>query len=91
MQPDERTAEPAAADATPSPTPSVPGYSPPPPREMPDIPVVGWAFGWGQAIVLGVRDTAQDMLNEGRKASREAYDEGWRDFDSKTRFRRRKP
>ena len=59
----------------------------PEPRE---IPVVSWAFGWGKAIALGIKDTAQDMLDEGRRGARRAYEEGWTDFDAKTRYRRHK-
>ena len=46
---------------------------------------------WGRAIVLGVRDTAEDMLEEGRSGAREAFDEGWEKFDAKTRYRRAQP
>lgn len=42
---------------------------------------------WGRAIVLGIRDTAEEMLEEGRKGAREAFDEGWERFDAKTRYR----
>ncbi|MGH2632264.1 MAG: hypothetical protein ACRDG3_02535 [Tepidiformaceae bacterium] len=43
---------------------------------------------WGRAIVLGVRDTAEEMLDEGRKGAREAFDEGWDKFDARTRYRK---
>jgi len=43
---------------------------------------------WDRAIVPGVRDTADDMLDEGRRGAREAFDEGWEKFDTKTRSRR---
>ena len=46
---------------------------------------------WGRAIVLGIRDTADEMLDEGRKGAREAFDEGWEKFDTKTRYRRAQP
>jgi hypothetical protein len=64
----------------------------PPPGPLPtrDIPVLGWAFGWGKAIALGIKDTAQDMLDEGRRGAHRAYDEGWTEFDAKTRYRRHK-
>lgn len=48
-------------------------------------PVVGWA----KAIALGIRDTAHDVVEEGRKGARRAYEEGWRDYERKTRGRRR--
>jgi hypothetical protein len=65
--------------------------SPPtPPEPEREIPVVSWALGWGKAIALGIRDTAQDMLDEGRRGARSAYEEGWTEFDAKTRYRRRK-
>ena len=69
------------------PAPPMPAVEPAPERE---IPVVGWAIGWGKAIALGIKDTAQDMLDEGRRGARRAYDEGWHDFDAKTRYRRHK-
>ena len=47
--------------------------------------------GWAKAIALGVRDTARDMLDEGRRGAREAYDKGWSDFDGKTKYRRKGP
>ena len=48
-------------------------------------PIVEWA----RAIALGIRDTAEDMLEEGRKGAHEAYDEGWKRFDAKTKHRRK--
>ncbi len=48
-------------------------------------PVVGWA----RAVVFGVRDTAEHMLDEGRRGAREAREEGWQRFDDKTRNRRK--
>lgn len=47
-------------------------------------PIVGWA----KAIVGGIRDTAHDMLDEGRRGADEAYEQGWRRFDTKTKNRR---
>ena len=64
-----------------------PGPPPKPAREGPAEAVIGWA----RAIVLGVRDTAHDIVDEGRRGAHDAYDEGWRDFDKKTKFRRRRP
>lgn len=43
---------------------------------------------WARAIVLGIQDTAKDVLAEGRKGANDAYDEYWRRFDRKTRRRR---
>ncbi len=54
------------------------------PEEREENPVIGWA----KAIVFGIGDTAKDMLNEGRRGAREAMDEGWERFDSRTRHRR---
>lgn len=51
------------------------------------------ALGWMRAFGLGVRDTAKDMLEAGRREAREAYGEGWDRFDQKTkkgRYRRKK-
>ena len=50
-----------------------------------DNPVVAWA----KAIALGLRDTAKDVLDEGRKGAKQAYNEGWDRFDAKTRYRRK--
>lgn len=43
--------------------------------------------GWARAIALGIQDTAHDMLDEGRKAAREAQAERWRRYDEKTKKR----
>ena len=74
MTPDE------PAPRTPEPEPLAPE---PPQRE--EHPIVAWA----RAILLGIGDTARDMLEAGRQAAREGLDEGWRRFDEKTRHRRR--
>lgn len=71
------------------------GPPPPPPHPTPpaapaareDHPIIEWA----RAIVGGLSDTAREVLDEGRRGAAEAYDEGWRRFDGKTRFRRRQP
>jgi hypothetical protein len=76
----------------PSPEPAIgggsaePGPEPSPgAEEAPEHPVVAWARAlWG-----GLADTARQALEEGRKGAQEAYDEGWRRFDDKTRYRRR--
>jgi hypothetical protein len=44
---------------------------------------------WVRAFALGVRDTAKDMLDAGRKGADEGYAEGWKRFDKKTRYRRK--
>ncbi len=53
-------------------------------EERGENPVLGWA----KAIVLGIGDTAKDMLAEGRRGAREAREEGWERFDEKTKRRR---
>jgi hypothetical protein len=94
MQPEEPTGDtPVPAEAQPLPPPSPLPVEPLAPDDgggIEGIPVLGWAVGWGKAIALGIKDTAEDMLDEGRRASRQAYDEGWREFDAKTRYRRKK-
>jgi hypothetical protein len=45
---------------------------------------------WARAILLGIRDTAHDVLDEGREGARKAYDEYWRRFEAKTKTRRRR-
>jgi len=45
-------------------------------------------LGWTRAIVLGVRDTARDIVEEGKKGASKAYAEGWQDYEAKTRHRR---
>jgi hypothetical protein len=52
-------------------------------RRRHENPIVGWA----RAIVLGVRDTAEDMLEEGRRGANDAYQDGWQRFDKKTKYR----
>jgi hypothetical protein len=66
---------------------SEPGTPQEPANEGPADAIIGWA----RAIVLGIRDTARDMVDEGRRGAHDAYDEGWRDFDNKTKYRRRRP
>jgi len=66
-------------------TPDEPAGRTPEPPEREEHPIVAWA----RAIVLGIGDTARDMLEAGRQAAREALDEGWQRFDEKTRHRRR--
>jgi hypothetical protein len=56
-----------------------------PRRTLEDNPVVDWV----RAFALGVRDTAKDMLDAGRKGADEGYAEGWKRFDKKTKYRRK--
>jgi hypothetical protein len=56
-----------------------------PPREPRENPIVGWA----KAIFGGIRDTAQDVVDEGRRGARAKQSQMWDKFDSKTRHRRR--
>lgn len=49
--------------------------------------VAEWLF----AIRDGIRDTFRAMLATGRAEAKQAETEAWARFDSKTRFRRRKP
>ena len=46
-------------------------------------------IAWARAIAFGIRDTAKDMLAAGRKGAASGYDDGWRRFDKKTRYRRK--
>jgi len=45
-------------------------------------------IGWAKALVLGIGDTAKDMLREGKRGARQGMDEGWDRFDAKTKNRR---
>ena len=45
-------------------------------------------LSWAKAVWGGIQDTANDVLDAGRKGASEAYDEGWQRFDQKTRLRR---
>jgi hypothetical protein len=44
-----------------------------------------------RAILDGLKDTAHDMVEEGRRGAREANENWWRRFDDKTRFRGGRP
>ena len=48
------------------------------------------ALGLVQAIGLGLRDTAGDMLRAGREGAAEAYDEMWTRYEAKTKHRRKR-
>ena len=67
---------------------TAPGQPAPPAPGEPrgELPGIEWA----RAILLGIRDTAHDVLDEGREGARKAYDEYWRRFDAKTKSRRRR-
>ena len=54
-------------------------------EERDENPILGWA----RAIALGIGDTAKDMLDEGRRGARQAMEDGWDRFDSKTKHRRK--
>jgi len=41
-----------------------------------------------RAVLLGLRDTWDSMLSEGRRAARATHDRRWRDFDARTKHRR---
>jgi hypothetical protein len=56
--------------------------TPAPPRR--ENPIVGWA----KAIFGGIRDTAQDVVDEGRRGARSKQSQMWDKYDSKTRRRR---
>ena len=67
--------------------------SPPPPglaqstgekRPSDDNPVLAWA----RAIAMGVRDTAKDVLDEGRSGAKAKRSQMWDRFDKKTKGRR---
>ena len=66
-----------------APEPGEPADAPPAPSENP-------VLDWARAVLGGIRDTARDVLDEGRRGAREAYDEYWERFEAKTRHRRRK-
>ena len=82
-------AEPIVGAPDPGAPPPAPADPPAPSRAPQDgeHPIISWA----RAIVGGLSDTAREVLDEGRRGAAEAYDEGWRRFDGKTRFRRRQP
>ncbi|MDZ7727684.1 MAG: hypothetical protein U5Q44_05495 [Dehalococcoidia bacterium] len=41
-----------------------------------------------RAVVLGIRDTAKDMLQAGQVEAHRAQDEAWARYDALTRYRR---
>ncbi len=55
-----------------------------PSSEPRENPLVGWA----KAILGGIRDTAQDVVDEGRRGARAKQSQMWDKFDSKTKSRR---
>lgn len=46
------------------------------------------ALAFVQAIGLGLKDTAEDVLRAGREGAAEAYDEMWARYERKTKHRR---
>jgi hypothetical protein len=46
------------------------------------------ALDWLRALGLGLRDTATDILDAGRKSARDTTDQYWGRFEGKTRRRR---
>ena len=60
-----------------APQPAPPGA----PEEESDTSIGGWV----RAVALGIQDTWHDMVEEGRKGARQAYEEYWRDFEVKTK------
>lgn len=53
-------------------------------RERAQEAIVGWA----RAVAMGVRDTAHDVLDEGRSGARAKRSQMWDRFDRKTKGRR---
>ncbi len=53
-------------------------------KEPHENPILGWA----RAIAFGIRDTAQDVLDEGRRGARAKRSQMWDKFDAKTKHRR---
>jgi hypothetical protein len=45
-------------------------------------------LGWAKAVVLGVRDTAHDIVEEGKKGAQRTYEARWQEYDEKTKRRR---
>lgn len=91
------------ADIPPAEPAAIPPVVEPPPAEIPVEPLAtvrkrdrlraraneNALVGWARAIALGIRDTAEDMLEEGRKGAHEAFEEGWKRYDAKTKDRRK--
>jgi hypothetical protein len=60
----------------------------PPGGSPPEESLVDRAVDLFTAVGLGIRDTARDVLDAGRKGAREAHDEYWGRYDAKTKLRR---
>lgn len=46
-------------------------------------------LSWAKAIALGVKDTAEAMVEEGKKGARRASEEQWREYEAKVKHPRR--
>ncbi len=62
----------------------------PPPTDAVPLPEDGSESSAGlvRSVLLGLRDTWESMLAEGRRAARATHDRRWRDFDERTKSRR---
>lgn len=87
MNPEEPAPEEAAAEALREAAGDPLGAPLREPEESRENPIVGWA----RAIALGIRDTANDVLDEGRQGARAKRSQMWDKFDSKTKHRRPRP
>jgi hypothetical protein len=61
-------------------------------RQRPAAPpasLLDETVAWARAVGLGLRDTLRDVLDEGRKGAKEAQDQAWRRYDTKTKHRRK--
>lgn len=54
----------------------------------PPAPEPNAVVDWLRAIALGIRDTAKDVLAEGRRGAHDAQAEYWAKFDDKVKRRR---
>jgi hypothetical protein len=85
MNPEEPTPDEAAAEALREAAGDPLGPPPPGPGKEPrENPILGWA----RAIALGIRDTANDVVEEGRRGARAKQSQMWGKFDAKTKHRR---
>jgi hypothetical protein len=87
MNPEEPAPEEAAAEAL----REAAGDPLGPPALQPEEPRENPIVGWARAILLGIRDTANDVLEEGRQGARAKRSQMWDRFDAKTKHRRPRP